>query len=100
MANTIFVKPNPDKPSTISLKHPVSGGLLDAAGNVPAEGRAWLYDGFTCSLLVARAVIRADDPIFAVASAPADEPAAMPPPEVLASSLTPGPTSAAPSAVK
>jgi len=62
---TIAIKPNPAKPSALALKHPVSGALIDAQGNVPDAGREWLYDGFTCRMLVDGAVLRADDPIFA-----------------------------------
>ena len=89
--STIQVKPHPDlDPAAWPLiVHPASGGLLDAAKEVPHEGRPWLYDGFTCRMLTDNAILRADDPRFAKpdpepaevpAVPPADKPATEPDP--------------------
>ena len=69
--NTIQVKPHPDlDPAAVPLiKHPASGGLLDASGKVPADGRPWLYDGVTCRFLADAVILRADDPLFAAVAA-------------------------------
>lgn len=81
--STIQVKPAPtlDRAAWPLLTHPASGGLLDAAGAVPAEGRPWLNDGFTARMLTDGAILRADDPAFAepaAKAAPADEPVVQP----------------------
>ncbi len=47
---------------------------------MPDDGRPWLYDGFTCRLLVDGAILRADDSAFRAAapqSAAAIRPAPM-----------------------
>lgn len=64
---TIAVKPHPDviEAAWPLLVHPVSGGLLDAAQEVPADGRPWLNDGFTARMLTDGAILRADHPIYA-----------------------------------
>lgn len=70
----IAVKPAPtlDKAAWPLLKHPVSGGLLDASGEVPADGRPWLNDGFTARMLTDGAILRAEDPVFAALAAKAE----------------------------
>lgn len=59
---TIAVKPAPTlaRAAWPLLKHPASGGLLDAAGQVPADGRPWLDDGFTARMLTDGAIVRAE----------------------------------------
>lgn len=66
---TIAVKPHPDLDVAAHklIVHPVSGGLLDAAGQIPDDGRPWLYDGFTCRMLTDGAILRADDAVFSAA---------------------------------
>ena len=72
---TINVKPHPDLDVAAHklIVHPVSGGLLDAAGKVPEAGRPWLYDGFTCRMLSDGAILRADDEAFAKMDEPLDQ---------------------------
>ena len=69
--NTIQVKPAPDLPAAAAkvIVHPASGGLLDASGKVPADGRPWLYDGFTCRMLTEGVIVYADDPVHAAIAA-------------------------------
>ncbi len=79
--STIPVKPHPDlDPAAWPLLiHPVSGGLLDAAKEIPDDGRPWLNDGFTARMLTDGAILRADDSVFAKpAEAPDPAPAASP----------------------
>ena len=65
--STIQVKPHPDLDPAAwpLLVHPASGGLLDAAKNVPDDGRPWLNDGFTARMLTDGAILRAADAVFA-----------------------------------
>lgn len=65
MSDTIMVKPHPKHEFASALRHPHSGPILGHDGKVPEEGKAWLYDGFTCRMLTDGAVVRADDPMFA-----------------------------------
>ena len=69
--NTIQVKPAPDLPDAAAkaIVHPASGSLLDASGKVPADGRPWLYDGFTCRMLTEGVILYADDPVYAAIAA-------------------------------
>ena len=102
--STIQVKPHPDlDPAAWPLLiHPASGGLLDAAKNVPDDGRPWLNDGFTARMLTDGAILRADDAVFAQPDAkpdPAPAPAAIDAPKpILPASASAKPNASAPAA--
>ena len=75
--STIQVKPAPDLDPKAwpLLTHPASGGLLDASGQVPPDGRPWLYDGVTCRLLTEGAIVRAEAAPSAEPAPPSADPA-------------------------
>ena len=74
----VDVKPHPglDPAAWRVLVHPVSGGLLDAGGKVPPDGRPWLNDGFTARMLTDGAILRADHAMFAKPEQPKPAPVA------------------------